>query len=245
MPSPELQLRTLDVAGIERTFWLVEGRPRSPAPLLVALHDSGSTGPKLARRSGLAQAGFTAGFNVVFPDALERVWDDHGTGRRDGADDDRFFTALLERLRSRGEIGAAPPFVVGAGNGACFAERMAREGVHELAGVALVGGTAREASRALTPHPVRPVPLLAVVGQRVGDGRAGLRTRLALRHTGDHAQIDPATLIADWEPVNRAAGVPTVRRPPPSRASDWPRGESGRELSQAVLEFAAAAVQPN
>jgi poly(3-hydroxybutyrate) depolymerase len=249
MDPLHLQLRTLDVDGIERTYWLTEGRPRAPAPLLVALHGIGETGHKLARRSGLAEACGDAGFNVVFPDGLERVWDDHGTGRRDGADDDRFFAAMVAWMEARGEIGEQPPFVVGVGNGACFAERLAREGVHPLAGVALVGGTARVASRQLTPHPVGPIPLLAILGNRAGrrSRRVGLRTRLALRHTGDHRQIPADELLADWTAVNEPADVELVRRPLRGRRNtgEWPRGEAGRRLATEVAEFAQALVEPS
>ncbi|HET9073033.1 MAG TPA: hypothetical protein VFN48_00510 [Solirubrobacteraceae bacterium] len=210
----DLQMRSIDVAGSERSFWIPDRRPRGDqVRLLIVLHDRGDTGLKLARRSSLHRLATAAGFNVIFPDAFERVWDDHGSGRRDGADDDLFVATLVEHLRRRGEFGAAAPLLLGYGEtGAAFAERLAREGVHDLGGVVLVGGTAREASRALTPVPVRPLALILSAPPAGGSRRPGLRGRLALRDVHGHGLVSPETLLADWQAVNGPAGITLERR---------------------------------
>jgi poly(3-hydroxybutyrate) depolymerase len=203
-----LQMRSIDVGGAERTFWIPDDRPRGDARLIMAFHDRGDTGLKLARRSGLHIPATAAGLNIIFPEALERVWDDHGSGRRDGADDDLFFTTLVDHLRRRGEFGSQPPYLIGYGeNGAAFVERLAREGVHEIAGVVLRGGTAREASRELTPVPIRPTPLILTDPPRAGSRRPGLRARLALNSVRGNALVSAETLLADWRVVNDPDGV--------------------------------------
>ncbi|MBO0769764.1 MAG: hypothetical protein J2O48_13860 [Solirubrobacterales bacterium] len=198
--DPELQLRSLDVNGIERSYWIPDRRARgADVGVIFALHAEGETGPKLARRTELSHRAREAGFNIVFPDALERVWDDHGSGRRDRADDDHFIRALVDSLRRRNEFSGAGPFLVGYGeNGACFAERLAREGVHELSGALLIGGTAREASRALTPTPARPLPVELVDPPAPGPRKRGLRVRLALKDSREHALVAAETIRADW-----------------------------------------------
>jgi poly(3-hydroxybutyrate) depolymerase len=217
----DLQMRSIDVDGTERSFWIPDRRPRGDSRLIIAFHDNGDTGLKLARRSGLPLQATGAGVNIVFPDALERVWDDHGSGRRDGANDDLYFTTLVDHLRRRGEFGDRPPALVGFGeNGAAFAERLAREGVHALAGVVLYGGTAREASRELTPVPVKPTRVILANPPKAGSRRPGLRTRLALRSVAGHAMIGGDTLLADWREVNDPAGISTVSQ---TEASEpWP-----------------------
>jgi poly(3-hydroxybutyrate) depolymerase len=203
-----LQMRSIDVGGTERTFWIPDSRPRGDVRLIMVFHDRGDTGLKLARRSGLPAVATAAGLNIIFPDALERIWDDHGSGRRDGADDDLFFTTLVDHLRRRGEFGELPPILLGYGeNGAAFVERLAREGVHDMAGAILRGGTAREASRRLTPMPIRPIPLILIDPPRAGSRRPGLRTRLALNDVSGNGLVSAETLLADWEPVNRPAQV--------------------------------------
>jgi poly(3-hydroxybutyrate) depolymerase len=211
----DLQMRSFDVNGTERTFWIPDRRPRGPeARLVMAFHERSQTGRKLGRKSKLHDPATAAGFNIIYPDALERVWDDHGTGRRDGADDDIFYTLLLEHLRRRGEIGEEPPLLIGYGeNGGSFVERLAREGVHELAGAVLYGGTARAASRELTPAPVKPTRLIIANPPRAGSRRPGLRARLALNNVEGNALIGVDMLLTDWQQVNDPAGVETVLEP--------------------------------
>jgi poly(3-hydroxybutyrate) depolymerase len=217
----QLQMRSIDVRGSERSFWLPDVRPRGEAALIIALHDRGETGRRFAHASGLAGAATAAGYNIAFPDALERVWDDHGTGRRDGADDDAFLAELVAHLRRRGECREAPPYLVGHGeNGAAFAERIAREGVQPLAGLLLLGGTAREASRRLTPIPARAVPLVLCDPPRPGRRRPGLRTRLALRSVRENGVVAAERLLADWAAVNTPAGATVAERPLPADAAD-------------------------
>jgi polyhydroxybutyrate depolymerase len=221
----ELQFRTIDIDGIERTYWVPNDQPRAPAPLLIAFHGLGMTGRKLALWTGLAERGPASGFATAFPDALGRVWDDHGTVRRDGGDDIAFVDTLITRLRNMGAAGDRPVFLVGLSNGAAFAERVARIAAVDLAGVALVAGTAREASRARTPAPLRPVALVAILGTadksfpyEGGRSRsklrrqASLRVRLALADTSGHEVIAAQTLLDDWARVNRVAGEPAASR---------------------------------
>ncbi|WP_249009871.1 hypothetical protein [Conexibacter sp. DBS9H8] len=227
-----LQMRSIDVVGSERSFWLPDVRPRGEAPLIIALHDRGETGRRFAHASGLAASATAAGFNIAFPDALERVWDDHGTGRRDGADDDAFLTELIAHLRRRGECRADPPYLVGHGeNGAAFAERVAREGVQPLSGLLLLGGTAREASRRLTPVPAQAVPLILSDPPRPGRRRPGLRTRLALRSVTENGVIAAERLLEDWAAVNGPVGMTAEQRTVPG---------DGAGILAALAELAAA-----
>jgi len=239
----ELQFRTVDIDGIERTYWLPDDQPRAPAPLLIAFHGLGMTGRKLAMWTGLAERGPAAGFSTVFPDALSRVWDDHGTERRDGGNDIAFVETLITRLRNMGAAGDRPVFLVGLSNGASFAERIARNAAVPTSGVALVAGTAREASHARTPKPVRPAAVLAILGTadktcpfEGGRSRsrfrwqAKLRVRLALADTSGHEAIAAQTLLEEWTQVNGVAGEPSVRPlesgsgDPPVTQMTWSNG---------------------
>ncbi len=226
----ELQFRTIDIDGIERTYWVPSDQPRAPAPLLIAFHGLGMTGRKLALWTGLAERGPAAGFATAFPDALGRVWDDHGTVRRDGGDDIAFVDTLITRMRNTGAAGDRPVFIVGLSNGAAFAERVARTAAVDVAGVALVAGTAREASRARTPTPLRPVALVAILGTadrsfpfEGGRSRsrfrrqASLRVRLALADTSGHEVVAAQTLLDDWTRVNGVASESAALRLDPGR----------------------------
>lgn len=252
--APELQFRTIDIDGIERTYWIPDDQPRSPAPLLIAFHGLGMTGRRLALSTGLAQRGPAAGFATVFPDALGRVWDDHGTVRRDGGDDIAFVRTLITRLRNMGAAGDRHVFLVGLSNGAAFAERIARTGALEVSGVALIAGTAREASRGPIPQPSQSAPVVAILG--TGDAsfpfkggrsrskfrrQAGLRVRLALSDTSGHEVVGARTLMDDWASVNGVAGEPAVeelgatRGDPPVTRLTWATPTTGSAPAAAAL----------
>lgn len=248
----ELQFRTVDVDRIERTYWLPEDQPRAPAPLLIAFHGLGMTGRGFALRTGLAERGPAAGFATVFPDALGRVWDDHGTVRRDGGDDFAFVQTLINRLRNTGACGDQPVFLAGLDNGASFAERVARNAAVDVSGIALVAGTAREASHARTPAPLRPTAVLAILGTAdrslPQDSRATrrrrrppLRVRLALQDTSGHEQVPAQTLIDEWTAVNADAGTPPATGSPPvvlhrtEGGGGWPKQLDATAL---ILDFA-------
>jgi polyhydroxybutyrate depolymerase len=237
----ELQFRTVDVDRIERTYWLPDNQPRAPSPLLIAFHGLAMTGRNFALWTRLAERGPAAGFATVFPDALGRVWDDHGTVRRDGGDDAAFVQTLITRLRNTGACGDRPVLLIGFANGASFAERIARNSAVDVAGLALVAGTAREASRRKTPTPLQPTPVLAFLGTadrstpfEGGRARAwfrreaNLRVRLALADTSGHGVVAAQTLIEDWTQANGAAGEPRTERleaatgDPPVVRLTWP-----------------------
>ena len=182
LPPEYFERASFDVDGIGRTYWTAPDtaspgfggssapgqgcgdRTGPPPPLLIALHGLNSSGSRLAWWSGLDRRGPAAGFHCVFPDGLKTVWDDHGCGRRDFADDPAFISRLIDHL---GRTGAADPdrvFVTGVSSGATFAERLVRSGAIDVSGMALVVGTARVASCRTTPIAAGGVDVLLIAG---------------------------------------------------------------------------------
>ena len=156
-----LDRQSLQVDGLVRTYWtppdpLVESVATTlsdPPPLLIALHGLNSSGSRLAWWSGLDHRGPLAGFRCVFPDAMRTVWDDHGCGRVDGADDPGFIAALIDYFVQTGQADARHVVLTGVSSGATFAS-VARTGAIAVDGLASVNGTARVASRTV-PQPDR------------------------------------------------------------------------------------------
>ena len=163
--SGGLERLALDVAGVRRTYWLARA-PGSgrPAPLLMMLHGSGTSGRDIATTfTGLATRGPTAGVTVVCPDGWRGVW--HVTGTPPGQpdlDDVAFLRALTSRLQ--GEAPPQPVFLAGLSNGAGFAEHVARHGLLPIAGLFLVSGTIREASRQAVPVPAQRTAVTLMAG---------------------------------------------------------------------------------
>lgn len=236
---------TIDVDGRPRTYWHPpvdpdRPEPDGPRPLLLALHGLGSTGSRLAWWSGLGSVAPEYGFLGVFPDSVHGTWDDHGCGRTDGLDDEKFIVKLVETLV---ESGAADPdrvFITGVSTGATLGERLVRTGLVRVRGAALVCGTARVASCMDTPIAQAPVPMMIFAGTRDpmvpytgGDpgGIMGIRAleRVAevLTEPSGHESIAPERLCAEWAEANGCRSLPSIEAiqmdpsDPPVRRLIW------------------------
>lgn len=244
-----LERLALDVAGARRTYWLARAQGSTglegaeglegvegTTPLLIMLHGSGTSGRDVATTfTGLASRAPAAGVTAVFPDGWRGVW--HVTGAppdQPDLDDAAFLRALTAHLQ-----GAAPPrpvFLAGISNGAGFAEHVARHGLLPLAGLFLVSGTIREASRQAAPVPAQRTAVTLMAGtadpmtpyqggplHARGVAGAILRRRAA-RH-GDlpsQRRVVPVETVArDWAAGNDITGEP-VAVPLPGEDRDPP-----------------------
>lgn len=155
------------MAGRQRGFWLAP--PAGPtAQLLIVLHGRGVNGRGMAAMTGLSVRGPAAGLTVALPDAADGVWDDgrelpEMRGRGD-VDDGAFLRGLATQLAMEGAAGSDPPWLVGMSNGAFLAERLARHAALEVAGLALVAGTAAAPSRRAQARPLQAAQLVGFWG---------------------------------------------------------------------------------
>jgi len=238
-----LERRTLDVAGVWRSYWLARGagepRPGGPPPPLMVLHGSGTTGRGVATAfSALAARGPAAGVTVVFPDGWEGVWHIARAPEAEPAlDDAAFLVALTRKLQPEDADGPPRPvFLAGISNGGGFAEHVARHGLLPVSGLFLVVATVREFSRQAEPVPRQRTAVTIMAG--TGDPRVPydggalgangviglvLRQRAA-RHGDRPAERRAAaaeTVARDWAAGNGITGEPWVV-PLPEVAGDPP-----------------------
>jgi polyhydroxybutyrate depolymerase len=232
MPPRYLDRRALEVDGMVRTYWTPPDPPvesvaavlSDPPPLLMALHGLNSSGSRLAWWSGLDNRGPLTGFRCVFPDALRTVWDDHGCGRVDGADDPAFIVALIDHLAQTGQADPRRVVLTGVSSGATFAERLVRAGAVNADAIALVTGMARVASRDHTPLAAANTDVLLIAG--TGDpiapyeggaargplGRALVKdVRDVLLDGSGHDSVAAEQLMADWVAANGCRTPPLVQ----------------------------------
>lgn len=154
---------TMQYSGEVRN-WLIYRPPGlggKPAPLLFVLHGSAGSGEDMVR---ITEHGFEKLANrdkwiVVYPDALERRWNDQGGS----VDDVGFLLALIDKLAANQEIDRTKVFMAGISNGGMMAERMLCEQAEKIAAIAVVAGSMQEAS-AVSCKPVRPRSVLLVHG---------------------------------------------------------------------------------
>ena len=111
---------------------------KKPAPTLIVLHGATIPADLTARWSGFAQAAARHGFAAVFPEGIDRLWND---GRGDGlsSSDDVGFLRLLNReLIGRGVAEADRIYLSGISNGGMMTLRMLCEAPELYAGAATV-----------------------------------------------------------------------------------------------------------
>jgi polyhydroxybutyrate depolymerase len=235
-PPPNLVAASMVVDGRERRWWTaipLEGAPPTPGPrpLLLALHGGGGTAPGMAALTGLADRGPAAGYHVVFPEGVDRGWNDErgasGVAARERVDDGRFLGALVERLASTGEVDPARVAMCGISNGAFMSEHVARYGLVRVQSIGLVAGTASEQSRGQQPRPSGPVQVVMIEGTDDGvvpygggpiDPLGQLRRnpeRPRRWVTGEPGRrrgvAEPAEVVAgDWVEANGLPAAPAI-----------------------------------
>ena len=139
-------------------------------PLILVLHGGGGRGRQIDRGTGLTQQATAQGFALVYPDAIDRQWND---GRGDPnsvehastVDDVGFLSALVADLATKGLIDPARVFVMGVSNGGMMTYRMVCERAELFVGaVAIVANL----PQAMAPqcNPSRPMPLMVLNGTK-------------------------------------------------------------------------------
>jgi polyhydroxybutyrate depolymerase len=215
------------IGEMERTFCSAVSHDAG-GPLLVALHGAGSTGVGMAALTGLAERGPAAGCTVVFPDGRGRVWNDEraapSLARRSGVDDVGFIKRLVDRFLEQRSGDVSAVYATGISNGALMSEHLARHSLVDLAGIALVAGTAAVTSRDGAPIPLRGArvlmfegtadPLIPYGGGPIGPfGRmAARRSQRTGRQPGRGIAAPAEQVAADWAAACSASPVPRVDR---------------------------------
>ena len=112
---------------------------RTPAPTVIVLHGATITAAQTARSSGFAEAAAAGGFAAVFPQGVNRQWND---GREDGRissiDDVGFLRQLVDELVRRGIADRERIYLAGISNGGMMTFRMLCEASELFAGAATI-----------------------------------------------------------------------------------------------------------
>ena len=167
---------TIDVGGVERGYRLGVPRRsdnRTPQPLVLNLHGSGSNAVEQSAYSQLPRVGGERGYVVVTPDAINGQWQLFPTDGSAGTDL-AFAKALLDRIESELCIDTGRVFATGISLGSAFATDLACTLTDRIAAV---GNVAEEV---VFPPCERELPVIAfhgtadkVVPYKEGDVPAG------------------------------------------------------------------------
>lgn len=149
--DPNTFERNILFDGLQRTYkiHIPPSLPENFSPAMVfVLHGGGGTGDGMER--SLTLGGFNTlsdenNFIVVYPDGIERHWNDGRTNTSDAAheqniEDVGFFDALIENLTNEFNIDTNRIYCTGISNGAMMSYRLALELPEKIAAIAPVAG---------------------------------------------------------------------------------------------------------
>lgn len=223
--------------GLERTYrvYVPVSLDRSRrAALVIVLHGGGGTGDGMQKltRGGFNRLADRDGFVVVYPDGLDRHWND-GRGvtsyraHRENVDDVGFLGALVDHLARSVPIDRARVYATGISNGGLMSFRLAREAATLVTAVAPVAISMSE-QIAQMRQPVRSVPVVMIPGVDdplvpYGGGAIGFA---AARNQG-RADVGRVLSIADttryWVEHNQCARAPSITMEPDRDPEDGTR----------------------
>lgn len=161
---------TLTVGDRARTYlYHVPGTldpAKKPWPLVVALHGRFGDGVSQERLSGFTPLADKEGFLVVYPDGVDRSWNDGRPGSpaaEQGVDDVGFLSALIDVFVKDHGADPARVFVTGMSNGAMMTQRLGCDLSEKVAAIGAVAGLL-SVGTAKTCAPKRPVPAILFFG---------------------------------------------------------------------------------
>jgi polyhydroxybutyrate depolymerase len=180
--------RTLVVDGRQRSYLVHAPTGRDGRmPVVLVFHGGGSTALAMERESGFSALADREGFIAVYPEGVQRSWNDgRGEGStpavREGVDDARFVRRLLDVLEATYPVDRGRVYATGISNGAILSHLLAVTLADRIVAIAPVaGGLAEPLARGFRPG--RPVsvlvlqgtedPLVPYRGGGVGRGRRG------------------------------------------------------------------------
>ncbi|MEA2443870.1 MAG: polyhydroxybutyrate depolymerase [Thermoleophilales bacterium] len=244
-PAPTRACRSAAAspAGVTTERFLSGGRPRQavvdipitalgrPAPLLLAFHGSGGTGPFMRSYSGFAGITRTSGFVGVYPTASGPRWNLEESEDPTRADDVRFVRELIDRLGARVCFDKTRVYVAGVSNGGGFAALLGCRLSRRIAAVATVAGGYGDLPEC---HADRPVSVLEVHGTEDKvvpydgrDGRGAARDFAGAWAARDGCPADArertvafGVVRYDWWPCDAGSAVAHVKLV--GGAHQWP-----------------------
>ncbi|MBD8873049.1 PHB depolymerase family esterase [Rhodanobacter sp. DHB23] len=134
---------TLRADGLERSYLVhtPPGNADSPHPLLLVFHGGGSVARGMPRFTHLDGIADRAGMIVVYPQGVDRHWNDGRDSIKRKVDDVGFVRALLDAMERDFAVDRSRIYAAGISNGAIFVERLACDMSGRIAGIATVAGT--------------------------------------------------------------------------------------------------------
>ncbi len=178
LPEPVLQEHTHKV-GMEQRRYFLHNASTQPRPLVVALHGWRRSGQNIRGKrkldedlfAGLDRLAIAEGFSVVYPVALNGMWNltvglqSKSWGNVAPPNDLAFVNSLVKRLINEGAADRNRVYLTGFSNGAIMSYRLLCSFGDMFAAAALISGTMSVTTHANCNTNLLP-PLFVVMGTR-------------------------------------------------------------------------------
>lgn len=218
--------QTIRFAGTARTFSIHVpngSAPKGGFPVILAFHGGGMQGAGMKRVSGLDGAADRKHFIVIYPDGLDKHWNDGRSTIRNPHDDVGFIAALLDLVEKNYPVNKNKVFATGLSNGALFAQRLGCDLSQRIAAIAPVAGTLpAEMIRSCRPGHAVAVMQISGTADPIMPYDGGLVQDFGGR--GEGGQVASVASTADFWAANNGCGsklapsrLPPVARLDPTR----------------------------
>jgi polyhydroxybutyrate depolymerase len=129
------------IGNLERTYRIYIPDSAEPMPLVIVLHGAGGTGAWIESFSGFNDLADEEKFAVVYPNGINRVWNDGRVGdtRIGNIDDVGFMTKIIDFLSEKLDIEGV--YVAGYSMGGMLSFRLACEMPDTINAIASVAST--------------------------------------------------------------------------------------------------------
>jgi len=136
-------------------------------PLLIVFHGGAGTAEGMVKLTlgSLNVLADKEGFIVVYPDGIDKKWNDGRDEQYSKADDVGYISALIKQLTQTLNIDSARVYATGISNGAHMCMRLARELSGQIAAVAPVAYSMPERF-ASVPVSTNPISVLVITGTK-------------------------------------------------------------------------------
>lgn len=167
-PTNGLSIRgELTHGGLQRSYQIYIPDTldeKSFSPMVMVFHGGFGSGKRISRRVGMNAVADKEKFIVVYPDGVDRHWNDGRSTTASGADDVSFIMAIIEKIKNEYRIDEQRIYATGLSSGGYLTQRLACESSKIIAAFAPVISTMPVP---LNTHctPEQPVPILMINGR--------------------------------------------------------------------------------
>jgi polyhydroxybutyrate depolymerase len=215
-----LEEHFIKLNGVERRYLLhlpPGWTKQSKAPVIFMLHGGGGT-PEHSGGVDLEKYGDPKGFILVYPEGVNRSWNDGREIKNRTADDVKFLSAVIDELVARYNADSKRIYSTGISNGGFMSFTLACRIPEKIAAIAPVAGSMGPRVMA-DCHPSRSLPIMMING--TADPLVKFEGGTVLRRRGDEAE-PIGKVVEFWRNQACGAAKPPIKfeRLPDADASD-------------------------